>query len=176
MQIKIFGENKDFVGIGKVMIDTNSVPWNIPHLHFLVDSMVNHFEATCLEFGLISCGSAPEESAERLVEQILFHIHTVMYKGGGYGEFKDMAQNNFMNDYWNAYRYIEFCLAQEKRDLSHDIEGRITRAIQDMFDKKVKDLIATKAQEAADEAIREYEKMSAFKVSAVTYVSLKEAA
>ncbi|MDR1933227.1 MAG: hypothetical protein LBQ57_10455 [Spirochaetales bacterium] len=172
MRIKTNGEDKNFVGIGKVMIDTSSMPWNIPHLHFLVDGDSDHFEATCLEFGLVASGPTQEESAERLGGLILFHIQAVMHEGGGYEEFKDMALNSFMNAYWDAYRYIEFCLAEKRKDLSHEIEGRITRAIQNMFDKKVKELIAAKAEEA----IREYEKMAAVKVSGVTYVSLKDAA
>jgi len=81
-----------------------------------------------------------------------------------------------MNGYWGAYRHIEFCLAETKQDLSHEIESRITRALQDLFDKKVKEIITTMAKTAADEAIREYEKMSAFKINSVSYRPLEAAA
>jgi hypothetical protein len=172
----INGESKAFVGIGKVMIDTKAMSWNIPQLHFLVDHAASHFEATCLEFGNTASGATPEESAERLVAHLIEYIHDVMHKGGGYEEFKDLALNGFMSDYWAAYRHIEFCLAEEKRDLSHEIETKIITAIQTMFDEKVKELIAIKAQAAADEAVREYEKMTAFKVVAVSYASLEKAA
>jgi hypothetical protein len=175
MEIWVNGDTKNFVGIGKVMIDTPSLSWNIPHLHFLINKAQDVFEATCLEFGLVSCGSSQEESAERLVDLSLFHINAVIYDGGGFDELKKLSLNGFMNEFWGAYRYIEMSLAEKKQDLSHDIEGRITRAIQEMFDKKVKEIIRAMAKEAAEEAVREYERISAFKVSAVVYTPLKEA-
>jgi hypothetical protein len=167
---------KDFVGIGKLMLDTRAQSWNIPQLHFLVDWNAGHYEATCLEFGNVSSGASQEESAERLVAHILAYIQAVMQDGLGFEEFKEIAANNFMSDYWRAYRHIEFCLAEKKHDISHEIENRITRAIQVMFDKKVKALIAPKAREAAEEALAEYEKMSAFTLKDVSYAQLDKAA
>jgi len=176
MVYDIDGENKNIVGIGKMIIDTNSVSWNISHLHFLVTNNSRDFEAVCLEFGLVSSGSTQEESAERLIEHTIYHIWTVINKGSGFNEFKDVALNGFMNSYWGAYRHIEFCLAETKRDLSHEIESRIIRALQELFDKKVKEIIASKAKVAADEAIKEYEKMSVFKINSVSYKELEAAA
>jgi len=170
------GEKRDIVGIGRMMIDTRSVSWNIPHLHFLVSRNSEHYEAICLEFGLVSVGSTQEESAERLIEHTIYHIGAVINNGNGFEEFKELALNGFMNSYWGAYRHIEFCLAETKQDLSHEIESRITRALQELFDKKVKDLIASIAQIAAEEAIKEYEKMSAFKINSVRYSQLESAA
>jgi hypothetical protein len=172
----IDGEKKDFVGIGKMMIDTNSVSWNMPQLHFLVSRNGNDFEAVCLEFGLVASGQTQEESAERLIEHTIYHIGAIMRDGGGFEEFKEVALNAFMSDFWGAYRHIEFCLAETKRDLSHEMESRITRALQEMFDKKVKELITVMAKEAADKAVKEYEKMTAFKINSVTYASLEAAA
>jgi hypothetical protein len=172
----IDGEKKDIAGIGKMMIDTNSVSWNIPHLHFLVLRDSGHFEAVCLEFGLVSSGGTQEESAEHLIEHTIYHIGTVISRNNGFEEFKELALNGFMNGYWGAYRHIEFCLAETKQDLSHEIESRITRALQELFDKKVKEIITSMAKTAADEAIREYEKMSAFKINSVRYRSLEAAA
>ena len=170
------GEKRDIMGIGKMIIDTASVSWNIPHLHFLVSRNTNYFEAVCLEFGLVASGVTQEESAERLIEHTIYHIGAVINNGGGFEEFKETALNGFMNGYWGAYRHIEFCLAETKRDLSHEIENRITRALQELFDKKVKELIASMAKIAADEAIREYEKMSALKINSVRYSTLEAAA
>ena len=174
----IMDGSKNFVGIGKIMIDTPSFfSWNIPHLHFLVDKTVdNTFEATVLEFGLVSSAETQEESIKRLVEQIVYYIFTVVCENKNYQELKDLALNNFMNDYWNAYRYIEFYLAETKEDLSHEIESKIQKAIQDTFDNKVKELIAIKAKDAADEAIKEYERISAVKATVTSYSSLKDAA
>jgi len=172
----IDGEEKDIVGIGKMMIDTKSVSWNIPHLHFLVFRNDGHFEAICLEFGLVSAGDTAEESAERLIEHTIYHIGAVINNGDGFEEFKETALNGFMNGYWGAYRHIEFCLAETKQDLSHEIESRITKALQELFDKKVKELITSMARIAADEAVREYEKMAAFQINSVRYSSLESAA
>ena len=172
----IDGEKKDIIGVGKMIIDTNSVSWNIPHLHFLVMHVSGHYEAICLEFGLVSSGDTQEESAERLIEHTIHHIWTVISNGDGFEDFKEIALNGFMNGFWGAYRHIEFCLAETKRDLSHNIEIRIIRALQDLFNKKVKELITSMAKTAADEAIKEYEKMSAFKINSVQYCTLEAAA
>ena len=172
----IDGENKDIIGVGKMIIDTNSVSWNIPHLHFLVIRVSEHYEAICLEFGLVSSGNTQEKSAEHLIEHTINHIWTVISKGNGFEEFKEIALNGFMNDFWGAYRHIEFCLAETKRDLSHEIESKIVRALHELFDNKVKDIITSMAKTAASEAIKEYEKMSAFKINSVSYNVLETAA
>ncbi|MCL2154965.1 MAG: hypothetical protein FWH53_04790 [Leptospirales bacterium] len=173
----IDGEEKNFVGIGKIMIDTKpSITWNIPHLHFLVLSNLDYFEAICLEFGLVSSGETQEEAAKRLVELIIYHIGAVMDQGGGFEEFKEIALNDFMNDFWSVYRHIEFTLAETKQDLSHEIMSQMTKAIQETFDTKVKEHIAAKAKETADEIIKEYEKMTAFTLNSVTYASLESVA
>jgi hypothetical protein len=172
----VSGDKRDIVGIGKIMIDTKSVSWNIPHLHFLVARNPGYFEAICLEFGLVSVGNTQEESAERLIEHTIYHIGAVINSGGGFEEFKKVALNEFMNGYWGAYRHIEFCLAETKQDLSHEVESRITKALQELFDRKVKDLIISMAKIAADEAIKEYEKMSAFQINSVRYTQLESVA
>ena len=170
------GEKKDFVGIGKMMIDTRMVTWNIPHLHFLVSRNAGDFEAICLEFGLVSTGDKQEEAAKRLIEQTIYYIEAVVNNGNGFKEFKTLALNDFTGNYWGIYQHIEFCLAETKQDLSHEfenrIEKRITEALQEVFDKRVKELISV-AEHAIAEAIREYEKMSAFKLNSVRYSTLE---
>ena len=175
----IDGERKDFVGIGKMMIDTRAVTWNIPHLHFLVSRHTGYFEAICLEFGLISTADTQEESAKRLIEQTIYYIEAVINNGNGFEEFKALSLNEFTSSYWGVYRNIEFCLAETKKDLSHEFENRIereiTKALQEKFNKRVKELIAV-TESAIDEAIKEYEKMSAFIINSVRYSELAEAA
>ena len=173
---RINSENIDIVGLGKMIIDTRSVSWNIPHLHFFVSFNAGSYESTCLEFGLVATGNTQEEAAERLIEHTIYHIGAVINNGDGFEEFKEVSLNGFMNEYWGAYRHIEFCLAETKRDLSNEVESRIVRALQELFDKRVKDLIYSMARTAADEAIKEYEKMSVFKINSVRYVSLEAAA
>jgi len=172
----IDGEKRDIIGIGKMMIDTKSMSWNIPQLHFLVYRNSGHFEAICLEFGLISTGDTQEKVCEHLIEHTINHIGAVINNNNGFEEFKEVALNGFMNGYWGAYRHIEFCLAETKQDLSHEIESRITRALQELFDNKVKEIISSMAKTAADEAIKEYDRMSAFKINSIRYRSLENAA
>ncbi|MCL1834363.1 MAG: hypothetical protein FWG49_07675, partial [Leptospirales bacterium] len=170
----IENEKKDFVGIGKIMMYTKpSIKWNIPHLHFLVYRNYNHFESICLEFGLVSSGEKQEEAAKRLVEQTIFYIGAVMYEGGGFNEFKEIALNDFMNEYWGIYRHIEFCLAETKEDLSYEIENRIKKEIQEANDAKLEELIESMAK---DEFKKEYEKMTTFKLDSIEYSSLEATA
>jgi len=172
----VYGEKKDFVGIGKMMIDTRTLTWNIPHLHFLVFRNIGYFEAICMEFGLISTGDTQEESAKRLIEQTIYYIEAVVNNGNGFEEFKELALNDFMSSYWGVYRHIEFCRAETKQDLSHEFENRIesniTKALQEMFDKRVKELIAV-AESAIDQAIKEYERISVVKLISVRYSTLE---
>jgi hypothetical protein len=173
---KVYNERRNFVGIGKILIDTASLTWNIPQLHFLVEKNAECFESVCLEFGLVSSGSSQDNAVEHLVEQTLHYIRSVVLEGAGYDELKELALNNFMSEYWGSYRHIEFSLAEKKLDLSHEIESRIMAAIQNSYDNKVKELITIKAKEAANEAFKEYEKLSAIKPISVSYIPLKDAA
>jgi hypothetical protein len=124
----------------------------------------------------VSCGDAPEDAAERLVTQIHSHILSVMTEGNGFEELKLIAKNNYMDEYWCMYRYFEFALAEEGRDLSHEVDSKITKAIQDTFDNKIKEIIGQKAGKAAEDLILEYERISAYKIKRVAYAGLKVAA
>jgi hypothetical protein len=165
--------DKIFVGIGKFLFDTVNEEWNIPHLHFMINKTDNgNFEATNLEFGLVSSGDSAERAAQHLAGLVQFHIISVMKDGNGYKEFIDTVNNRFMDDYWRAYRVIDFSLGEKGKDLSHDIEKRITRAIQEMFDNQVKDIITQKAEKRADEIIEEYDALSIFKSMTVQYTEV----
>jgi len=172
----IAGKELDFVGIGKILINTDSLTWNMPHLHFLVYQNYEHFEAICLEFGLISSGPTQEEVTKRLFDHTIDYIEAVMNMGRGFDEFKEIATNHFADEYWAIYRHVEFLLAETKKDLSHEVESRITKAIRETFDAKIKEFIELKAKEKADDIIKEYQKMEAFKRSSVSYFSLEAAA
>jgi hypothetical protein len=169
--------DKKFVGIGKFLFDTINIEWNIPHLHFLINETANdNFEATNLEFGLVASGDNAKTAMQRLAGLALFHITSVMTEGNGYREFIDAANGRSMDDYWRAYRVIDFSLGEKGEDLSHQIEKRITRAIQEMFNKQVKDAIIQKAEKRADEIIKAYEELTAVKLVTVQYIDLKDVA
>ena len=186
----IEGKKVDFVGIGKIMIDTNSLPWNIPHLHFLVYRNFEHFEAVCLEFGLVTTSLADEEAAKRLFDHTKHYIDAVMNKGRGFEELREVASNNFMSDYWAVYRQIEFWLAERKLDLSHELESLITenariQAMNEIYEAKIHEYISAKANETADEVIEvagklleiiTRERVKASYIEDYTYVPLDDVA
>jgi hypothetical protein len=166
--------DKEFVGIGKFLFDIVNEEWNVPHLHFMVNKTDNgNFEATNLEFGLVSSGDKAEVSVQRLAGLVLFHITSVMTEGNGYKEFIETANSRVMDDYWRAYRVIDFSLGEKGKDLSHEIEKRITLSIQEMFNKQVKDIITQKAGEKADEIIKAYEELTIFKLKAIHYTEVE---
>ncbi|MDR2182075.1 MAG: hypothetical protein LBN92_05280 [Treponema sp.] len=168
---------KKFVGIGKFLFDTINAEWNIPHLHFLINKSDDaNFEATNLEFGLVAAGDNAEKAMQRLASLVHFHITSVMAEGNGYKEFIDIVNSRAMDDYWRMYRVIDFTLGEKGEDLSHEIEKRITRAIQEMFSKQVKDAIIQKAERKADEIIKAYEELTAVKLRTVQYTELRDVA
>jgi hypothetical protein len=168
--------DKKFVGIGKFLFDTINIEWNIPHLHFLINETDDSFEATNLEFGLVASGDSAEKAMQRLASLVHFHIMSVMTEGNGYQEFIDAVNSRSMDDYWRAYRVIDFSLGEKGKDLSHEIEKRITKAIQEMFDKQVKDAIIQRAEKKADEIIKAYEELTTVKLVTVQYTDLKDVA
>jgi hypothetical protein len=169
--------DKKFVGIGKFLFDTVNEEWNIPHLHFMVNKTDNsNFEATNLEFGLVSSGESAESAAQHLAGLVHFHIISVMNNGKGYKEFIETVDSRTMDDYWRAYRVIDFSLGEKGNDLSHEIEKRINRAIQEMFTKQVKDIIRQKAEKKAEEIIKEYEEITIFKTITVQYAEVEGSA
>jgi hypothetical protein len=130
-------DEREFIGIGKMFFNTPEVEWNIPHLHFLVDTQrSDYYEATCLEFGLVASGKTPEESIEGLAALTHSHITAVMDGGDHYDQFFAMVDNYAMEDYWRKYRLIEFSLARQGKDLSHNIDKQIERAVRSLISAK----------------------------------------
>jgi predicted RNase H-like HicB family nuclease len=167
-------KGKAFVAIGKMIFNHNS-HWKIPHVHFMVDKVLDSvYEATCLEFGLVASGNDPEEATKRLGVLIHFHITTVMNEGNGYKEFIAMAEDHCMDDFWAAFRAIDFSLCEQGISLSNTLDERISMAIQDMFDKQVQESIIKKAGEHADAIIEAYT-ASALNLVSVQYSTLKVA-
>jgi hypothetical protein len=146
-KIHVPADNRNFVGIGKMFFNTPGVNWNIPRLHFLVDSQLpGYYEATCLEFTLVASGKTPEESIEGLAILTHSYITAVMENGDRYDLFLASVDSYAMEDYWRKYRVIEFSLARQGKDLSHSIDKQIERA--------VKSLISAKRDKALDELAR----------------------
>jgi len=130
--------DKHFVAIGKMAIDNLNTEWNIPDLHFIVNKTPSGlFEATNIEFILDSAGNTIEEAIEGLIGLTIHYITAVMEKGRGYDEFIDKITSLAMEDYWREYRNIEFSLARNRKDLSHDIASKINAAIKNMLAEEI---------------------------------------
>jgi hypothetical protein len=147
-------EGRTFIGIGKILIDTPGEDWNIPNLHFLVSkSDENTYEAVNLEFGLVSTGSSGSDSARRLVEHTCGYLVSVIKDGNGYRELREIVRKDFMSDYWAEYRGIEFDCAERGEDLSHYLDKRINRAIQESFNEELKKALEQGAARVANEIL-----------------------
>jgi hypothetical protein len=158
-------EEKLFVGIGKMIFNTPpNVNWNIPHLHFLVDKIDDdRYEATVLEFGLVSSGKDQAEAIERLASQIHYYIFSVMEDERNYQQFIDIVDSYVMEDYWRYYRVIEFTLAKDGKDLSHKMDMQIQRAVKSLIEEKTMALLDEIAKNNAVELVNEAKRMTSFR-------------
>jgi hypothetical protein len=168
-------DGKVFVGIGKFVFSTGQ--WTVPHLHFMVDETPRgEFEATNLEFGLVASGASQEQAAEGLAILIHSHITAVINEGSGYDELITAVKTHAMDGFWAVYREMDFSLGKQGKDLSHEIDRHITKAIQAAFDMQIKNIISQKAGKEADEIIRMYNEVSSVKFITVQYTKIPAAA
>jgi hypothetical protein len=109
----------EVAGIGKMVFKTKA-EWNIPHLHFMADKTIaGNFEAALLEFGLVSWSETKDEAIKSLVKQTYSHILAVIERSG-FDQFIREVDDQVMDGYWRHYRKIEFYLARDGKDLSHE--------------------------------------------------------
>ncbi|MDR0637925.1 MAG: hypothetical protein LBG27_03315 [Spirochaetaceae bacterium] len=147
-------EDRKFIGIGKILIDTPSEEWNIPNLHFIVcESGEKTYEAVNLEFGLVSIGESGMDAAKDLTTLTWTYVLSVIKDGNGYKELREMVRKNFMFDYWAEYRGIEFDLAETSSDLSHDYNKRINIAIRESFTDELKEALKRSANQTAEKIV-----------------------
>jgi hypothetical protein len=147
-------EDRNFIGIGKIFIDTPAEDWNIPNLHFIVSESADKiYEAVNLEFGLVAIGESDIDSVSGLVTLASSYILSVIKDGNGYKELREIARKSFMSDYWAEYRGIEFDLAETGDDLSHYIDKNINKAIRESFNDEIKKALEQGAKRVADEII-----------------------
>ena len=151
-------DNRNFVGIGKLAFDSNA-EWNIPHLHFMVDKTASgNYEATLLEFGLVSWSEQLNDAIKSLVKQTYSHIRSVMEREG-FDQFIREVDDHVMDGYWRNYRKIEFSLARNGMDLSHDIDSQFERALKSMISDETKSFILEIARDNAEKIIEEYDRI-----------------
>lgn len=167
--------DKNFVGIGKLVFHSNE-EWNVPHLHFMVDETNDgNFEATLLEFGLVSWAENKNDSIMSLVKQTHAHILSVMERDN-FDEFFQEVDGHVMDDYWRCYRKIDFMLAKEGRDLSHEMDSKFLRAIKAVIEEETINSIKKIADINAEKLINEYKKRILLSPFTLTFNELKVAA
>jgi len=167
--------NKNFVGIGKMAFEKNK-EWNIPHLHFMVDKTSSgNYEATLLEFGLISWSESEETAIKSLIRQTHSHILMVIEKSGFDGLIKGVDEH-VMDDYWREYRKIEFTMARSGNDLSNNMDKQIIQAIKEMLSEDTKNIIKEIAKDSAEKLVAIIDKIYTLNTSNITYNEIKAAA
>ncbi|MCL2805693.1 MAG: hypothetical protein FWD26_07135 [Treponema sp.] len=171
---RVPANDKNFVGIGKIVFDKDA-EWNIPHLHFMVDKTnAGNYEATLLEFGLISWAEKRDEAIKSLIIQTHSYIFNIMEKTG-FDEFIKEVDSYLMDDYWRQYRKIEFTLAKDGRDLSHEIDRHIVQAIKEMLSEETKNILLEIAKHNAEKLKSEVDRL--YKLNPhITYNEIKAAA
>jgi hypothetical protein len=128
-------KDKKFVSIGKMSFKAN-FERTFPPLHYMVDNTASgNFEATLLEFGLVSWSEAEEEAIISLAKQTHFHINAVMEKDN-LERFIEEDYHDAMSDYWRYYRKIKY-LQHNSKDLSTEKENRLKEGIKAILAEKI---------------------------------------
>jgi hypothetical protein len=160
MEDRVPAGQRNFVGLGKMFFNKRDGVWNIPHLHFLVDKTDSeYFEAINLEFGLVSTGMDPAEAIEALATQTHLYIMAVMEKEGDYDQFIDAVNTYTMDEFWKQYRFIEFSLAREGNDLSHNVDKQIERAVKSIMSEKMERALDEFVKNQAENLIAEVKRV-----------------
>jgi hypothetical protein len=166
-------DNKNFVGIGKLIFDSDA-EWNIPILHFMVDKTASgNYEATLLEFGLVSWSENLNGAIRSLVKQTHSHIFTVLLRTG-FDQFIKDVDNYVMDEYWRQYRKMDFSLAREGKDLSHQMDNVSIKEMKAIISEERKNFLLELAKDNAENMVDEFEKMPS--LSGYAFEEIKDAA
>jgi len=166
-------DNKNFVGIGKMIFESNA-EWNIPHLHFMIDKTGSgNYEATLLEFGLVSWSENLEDAKRSLVKQTHSHILSVLDKYG-FNQFINEIDNHVMDGYWRHYRKIDFSLASIGKNLSHQMNSLTMREMKAIISVETKLFLKKIAEDNADLILNEWDKIPS--LTGFTFEEIKDVA
>jgi VIT1/CCC1 family predicted Fe2+/Mn2+ transporter len=142
----------------------------------MVDETISgNFEATLLEFGLISWAEDENTAIKSLIKQTHSHILMVIERHSFDGLIKGV-DDHVMDDYWRHYRKIEFFLARSGRDLSHKLDSQIVQAIKEMLSEETKNIIREIAKDNAEKLVEFIDKIYTLNPSIFTYNEIKDAA
>ncbi|MDR0496647.1 MAG: hypothetical protein LBH42_03430 [Treponema sp.] len=166
-------DDKNFIGIGKMTFDSNA-EWNIPHLHFMVDKTSSgNYEATLLEFSLVSWSESLDGAIRSLVKQTHSHILSVL-DNTGFDQFINDVNDHVMEEYWRHYRKIDFSLARIGKDLSHQMDNQSMQEMRAMISEERKNFILKIAKDNAENIANELDKIPS--LSGFAFEEIKVAA
>jgi hypothetical protein len=142
---------KDFIAIGKIIFETPGYPWNIPHTHFIVNKTPSGlFEATNMELILDAIGTSVKESAKTLASLTASYTLEIMLKRRGHDELMEVVDTSVMEYYWREYRKMEVKLSRTKRDISHKLDRLRVKALKEITDEYLKEILYEKAKGEAE--------------------------
>lgn len=133
--------NLKFVAIGKVSFRTNK-EWRIPHLHYMISELEkSQFQAICLETATYSSSNTIEDTAKKLVLNIIYDLNTLVKKSSDLDNIINITYTHHLDSYWKEYRKINFNLAKFGRNINKDIETNILKKIiEELFPAKLEEI------------------------------------
>ena len=133
--------NLQFVAIGKVSFRTNK-EWCIPHLHYMISELEkSQFQAICLETATYSSSNTIEDTAKKLVLNIIYDLNTLVKKSSDLDNIINITYTHHLDSYWKEYRKINFNLAKFGRNINKDIETNILKKIiEELFPAKLEEI------------------------------------
>ena len=133
--------NLKFVAIGKVSFRTNK-EWCIPHLHYMISELEkSQFQAICLETATYSSSNTIEDTAKKLVLNIIYDLNTLVKKSSDLDNIINITYTHHLDSYWKEYRKINFNLAKFGRNINKDIETNILKKIiEELFPAKLEEI------------------------------------
>lgn len=133
--------NLKFVAIGKISFRTNK-EWCIPHLHYMISELEkSQFQAICLETATYSSSNTIEDTAKKLVLNIIYDLNTLVKKSSDLDNIINITYTHHLDSYWKEYRKINFNLAKFGRNINKDIETNILKKIiEELFPAKLEEI------------------------------------
>lgn len=130
-----------FVAIGKVSFRTNK-EWCIPHLHYMISELEkSKFQAICLETATYSSSNTIEDTAKKLVLNIIYDLNELVKKSSDLDNIINITYTHHLDSYWKEYRKINFTLAKFGKNINKNIETNILKKIiEELFPNKLEEI------------------------------------
>jgi hypothetical protein len=160
----------EVVGIGKIKIPrTSEFDYEIPMLSFIViKESAKSFVATCMHLQLDGYGAADDLAVGNMADRIRYFLREnfqALNPVEAWANLKDLSHVDETSELWNAYRDVQFELAQY--GIPTDSIGVLKRKISQLQTRI--DQLATKN----DQLVKELEKVRELYVD---YIPVRKAA